>query len=73
MRNKVTPIWPGNKPDLETVAEPDMIRCGDYGELLAVRFYPSTPLAGKHLVVAYVEGFCRYRLSFPAELEHLLG
>ena len=64
MRNKVTPIWPGNKPDLETVAEPDMIRCGDYGELLAVRFCLSTPLTGKHL---------RYHLSFPAELEHLLG
>lgn len=29
---------------LETVAEPDMIQQGDFGELLAVRFYPETPL-----------------------------
>lgn len=40
---------------LETVAEPDMIQKGDYGELLAIRFYPETPLTSKFLVVAYQE------------------
>jgi len=40
---------------LETVAEPDMIQQGDFGELLAVRSYPDTPLTSKFLVVAYQE------------------
>ena len=40
---------------LETVAEPDMIQQGDFGELLAVHFYPETPLTSKYLVVAYRE------------------
>ena len=41
---------------LETVAEPDVIQQGDFGELLAaVRFYEQTPLTRKHVVVAYRE------------------
>jgi len=40
---------------LETVAEPDMIQQGDFGEVLAIRFYPETPLTSKFLVVAYRE------------------
>lgn len=40
---------------LETLADPDMIQQGDFGELLAVRFYPKTPLTRKFLVVAYRE------------------
>ena len=40
---------------LETVAEPEIIQLGDYGELLAARFYARTPLGDKHLVVAYRE------------------
>lgn len=40
---------------LETVTEPDLIQQGDFGELLAIRFYASTPLTSKHLVVAYRE------------------
>jgi hypothetical protein len=40
---------------LETLAEPDMIQQGDFGELLAVRLYPGTPLTSKFLVVAYRE------------------
>jgi hypothetical protein len=40
---------------LETLKEPDMIQEGDFGELLAVRFYPQTPLTSKFLVVAYRE------------------
>jgi hypothetical protein len=40
---------------IETLAEPDMIQQGDFGELLAARFYPNTPLTSKFLVVAYRE------------------
>ncbi|MBC7227592.1 MAG: hypothetical protein H5T61_10215 [Thermoflexales bacterium] len=40
---------------LETVAEPDLVQQGDFGELLAIRFYPETPLTSKFLVVAYRE------------------
>lgn len=40
---------------LETVAEPDLIQQGDFGELLAVRHYPETPLTSKFLIVAYRE------------------
>jgi hypothetical protein len=40
---------------IETVAEPDMIQQGDFGELLALRFYAITPLTSKLLVVAYRE------------------
>lgn len=40
---------------LETVAEPDMIQEGDFGELLAIRFYTQTPLTSKFVVVAYRE------------------
>ena len=32
-----------------------MIQKGDFGELLAIRFYPETPLTSKFLVVAYQE------------------
>jgi len=31
------------------------IQQGDYGELLAIRFYPETPLTSRFLVVAYRE------------------
>jgi hypothetical protein len=40
---------------LETVAEPDMVQQGDFGELLAIRFWHETPLTSKFLVVAYRE------------------
>lgn len=40
---------------LETLAEPDIIQQGDSGELMAIRFYPKTPLTSKFLVVAYRE------------------
>jgi len=38
---------------LETVSDPELIQQGDYGELLAIRFYPRTPLTRKYLVVVY--------------------
>ena len=40
---------------LETLTEPDTIQQGDFDELLAIRFYPKTPLTRKFLVVAYRE------------------
>ena len=40
---------------LVTVRLPEMILQGDYGEKLAVRFYKTTPLTSKFLVVAYKE------------------
>jgi hypothetical protein len=40
---------------LETVELPECIQQGDFGELLAVRHYPQTPLTTKFLVVAYRE------------------
>jgi hypothetical protein len=40
---------------LETLAGPDMIQNGDFGELLAARLYVETPLSEKFLVVAYRE------------------
>lgn len=40
---------------LETLQEPDMIQQGDFGELLAIRHYPQTPLTSKFMVVAYRE------------------
>jgi hypothetical protein len=40
---------------LETVADPEIIKEGDAGELLAARFYAQTPLTSKWLVVAYRE------------------
>jgi hypothetical protein len=40
---------------IESVVEPDSILEGDDGALQAVRFYSSTPLTQKHLVVVYRE------------------
>ncbi len=37
---------------LATVSAPEIIQAGDSGELLAIRFYPQTPLSSKFLVVA---------------------
>lgn len=40
---------------IETLSNPDSIQEGDFGELLAVRFYSKTLLTQKHLIVAYKE------------------
>lgn len=40
---------------LECVASPDLIQNGDFGELIALRFYHSTPMTSKYLVVVYKE------------------
>lgn len=40
---------------LETISDPDTICHGDFGEYLAIRLYPKTPLTKKHLVVVYKE------------------
>ncbi len=40
---------------LETVTEPDLIQQGDFGELIAIRFYEKTPLTSKYLITIYKE------------------
>ena len=40
---------------LQTIEDPDRIQEGDYGELIAVRLYPETPLTRKHDVVPFRE------------------
>ena len=40
---------------LEALAEPDVVQKGDLDKLLAVKFYPETPLSEKFLVVVYRE------------------
>ncbi len=40
---------------IKTIANPDIIQQGDYGELLAIKFFESTPLTEKYLVVIYKE------------------
>lgn len=40
---------------LDTVEEPDLVQVGDYGEVLAVRLWPRTPLTTKYLIVPYRE------------------
>jgi len=39
----------------ETISNPDLIQKGDFGEWLAVKLYPSTPLTRKHLIAVYKE------------------
>lgn len=38
---------------LETVRHPKEVLRGDFGEELAIRFYRTTPVTSKHLMVAY--------------------
>ena len=40
---------------LETIKNPQYILEGDYGELLAVKFYNKTPLTQKFLIAIYKE------------------
>lgn len=53
-----------NHPEMEeqeekiiaTIKSPDLILAGDFGELLAAKFYPKTPVAeNKYLIVAFKE------------------
>jgi len=39
----------------KTITDPELIQKGDYGELLAIRYFPKTPLTHKYLVVIYKE------------------
>ena len=59
---------------LETISNPDLIQNGDFGELIAVKFYQNTPLTSKYLVTIYKEiaktdGFVitAYYASKPSE------
>jgi hypothetical protein len=40
---------------LETISNPDLIQNGDFGELIALKFYQKTPLTAKYLVTIYKE------------------
>jgi hypothetical protein len=40
---------------LQTVEAPDVVQSGDFGELLAIRYWPVTALGSKFVVVAYRE------------------
>ena len=44
-----------NMQVLDTIEEPDFVQEGDFGVLLAVRFYPRTALTSKYIMVAYRE------------------
>ena len=59
---------------LETIGNPDLLQMGDFGEVLAIRYYENTPLTSKYLVVAYkeigeIDGFAitAYFTSSPSE------
>jgi len=64
---------------LETVIDPDLIQRGDFGELIAIKFYEKTPLTSKYLVVIYKEvmdtdGFIitAYYATKPSERRQVL-
>ncbi len=64
---------------LETIAEPEIIQEGDFGELIAIKFYKETPLTSKYLVVIYKEiesfdGFVitAYYTNKPSERRKIL-
>ncbi|MEW5768286.1 MAG: hypothetical protein AB1797_11830 [bacterium] len=40
---------------LETITAPHLIQQGDFGGLIAVRFYGKTPLTSKYLIAIYKE------------------
>ena len=40
---------------VETIENPQYILKGDYGELIAVKFFQETPLTQKYLIVVYKE------------------
>ena len=64
---------------LQTIAEPDFIQLGDFGELIAGKFYDKTPLTSKYLIVVYKEiskedGFLitAYFTSKPSERRKII-
>ena len=40
---------------IETLQHPDLVQRGDFGTLIAVKFYEETPLTSKYLTVIYRE------------------
>ncbi|MEW6009620.1 MAG: hypothetical protein AB1629_08325 [Candidatus Omnitrophota bacterium] len=64
---------------LETITDPDLIQEGDFGELIAIRFYEKTPLTSKYLVAIYrevedIDGFVitTYYATKPSERRHII-
>jgi hypothetical protein len=59
---------------VQCVALPEIVQIGDFGEVIAIKFYEKTPLTSKYLVVVYKEinandGFIitAYYTSKPSE------
>jgi len=40
---------------IETISEPDLLQTGDFGEILALRFFSKTLVTQKYLTAAYRE------------------
>jgi len=40
---------------LEALTDPDLIQRGDFGGLVAIRFYRETPMTSKYLIAIYRE------------------
>ena len=40
---------------LENIEDPDFIQEGDFGTLMAIKYYDQTPLTSKYLVTIYKE------------------
>ncbi|MCL5985963.1 MAG: hypothetical protein M1371_05275 [Actinobacteria bacterium] len=57
---------------IETVSNPDLIYSGDFGELLAVRFYSEIPLTSKYLIIAYKETSAEYGFIVTAYFTNTL-
>jgi len=53
--NRHPEIFDQKERVLQTITEPELIQKGDFGELIAVRFYDKTPLTSKHLIAIYKE------------------
>ncbi|MBF0567924.1 MAG: hypothetical protein HQK95_03565 [Nitrospirae bacterium] len=39
----------------QCIVSPDLIQNGDFGELIAIKFYKNTPMTSKYLAVVYKE------------------
>ncbi len=57
----------------ETISDPEIIQKGDFDEFLAIRFYSTTPLTQKYLVVAYKEVSSQEGFSLTAYFTSLIS
>lgn len=64
---------------LETITDQHLIQQGDFGELIAIRFYEKSPLTSKYLVTIYkeateIDGFVitAYYATKPSERRQII-